>query len=151
MLTLAISFGIAVAVAMAEFLAVSPGGLVTPGYVALVLDRPAEFFGLVIVTAATFMTMRLLAPMLMLFGARRFGVTLLVGLAFGLAGEASRPWLSTRFVEWSLLGLVVPGLIAHQCERQGILITVAATLAAAGVVRLALFVVARGTFSWISA
>lgn len=143
MLTFSLSMGVALSLICQELLGLVPGGIIVPGYVALILDRPASLMTLLLVTLATLGIVRLLAPYLLLFGSRRFGVAILVGLVLSSVGDAAYARWGVGYAEWSGLGYVIPGLFAHQCDRQGIVRTVGLTIACAGLVRLALFLAFR--------
>lgn len=135
MLTIALTLGVVVSVALTELIGISPGGIVVPGYVALILDRPAALAGLLVLTTATYWTIRLLSGAVLLYGARRFGATVLVGLALSAATQLLRGRLDPLIVEWAGLGYIVPGLLAHQWDRQGVWPTLLALAIAAPLVR----------------
>ena len=139
MLTAMLVVGVVVSLVLTEIVGLSPGGIVVPGYVALLLDRPAALLGLLMASLATYGVVRLLRMQLILFGSRRFAVTVLVGLSFSTAAQ----WLSDSLVTvaplpvvWGGLGFIVPGLLAHQFDRQGILPTLAVLAIAAPITRL---------------
>jgi poly-gamma-glutamate biosynthesis protein PgsC/CapC len=121
-----------------EVVGLSPGGLVVPGYLALVANRPQ---GLAVIAGAGLITLVLvkaISEYVVLFSRRRFVCMVLVGLlcmrGLELAGAAT----SHLMPEAAGLGYIVPGLLANDMERQGVLPTLLmATLAAAGI-RLAL-------------
>jgi gamma-polyglutamate biosynthesis protein CapC len=141
-LTAALTIGIVVSLALAEVIGLSAGGIIVPGYVALLLDRPTALAGFLLVAAASYGIVRALSLVLMLYGQRRFAVAVLTGLTLGVGAQ----WASLSvplYVEWVGLGLIVPGLLAHQFDRQGVLPTLAMLAIAAPLVRLILiFVVA---------
>lgn len=143
MLTAALVAGVAVSLLLVELVGLSAGGLVTPGYVALLLDRPAALAGLALVAGLAFLTVRVAGQWIILFGSRRFAVTVLAGLAYATGLQLVSPSLWPAAVEWAGLGFIVPGLIAHQFERQGIVPTLLAIAVAAPLVRVVLVVVVR--------
>ena len=142
MLTAALTIGIVISLALTEAIGLSAGGIIVPGYVALLLDRPAALAGFLVVAVASYGIVRALGMVLMLYGNRRFAVAVLTGLTLGVGAQ----WASLSaplYVEWVGLGLIVPGLLAHQFDRQGVLPTLAMLAIAAPLVRLILiFVVA---------
>jgi poly-gamma-glutamate biosynthesis protein PgsC/CapC len=139
-LTAALTIGIVVSLVLTEVIGLSAGGIIVPGYVALLLDRPAALGGFLLVAVASYGIVRALNMVLMLYGNRRFAVAVLTGLALGVGAQWAS--LSTPLsVEWVGLGLVVPGLLAHQFDRQGILPTLAMLAIAAPLVRLILVLV----------
>jgi poly-gamma-glutamate biosynthesis protein PgsC/CapC len=139
-LTAALTIGIVVSLALTEVIGLSAGGIIVPGYVALLLDRPTALAGFLVVAAASYGIVRALGMVLMLYGSRRFAVAVLAGLALGVGAQ----WASLSaplYVEWVGLGLIVPGLLAHQFDRQGVLPTLAMLAIAAPLVRLILILV----------
>lgn len=136
MLILTLPIGIAVSLLLLELTGLSAGGIVTPAYVALVLDDPRALGLLAAVTALTWASVALLARWLFLFGSRRFSVTVLIGATLStgahvlLSGGVGQP------DEVVLFGFVVPGLIAHQFARQGIVPSLAMIAIAAPIVRV---------------
>ncbi len=140
MLTAALTIGIVVSLALTEVIGLSAGGIIVPGYVALLLDRPMALAGFLVVAAASYGIVRALGMVLMLYGSRRFAVAVLTGLMLGVGAQ----WASLSvplYVEWVGLGLIVPGLLAHQFDRQGVLPTLAMLAIAAPLVRLILILV----------
>ena len=137
MLTAALTIGIVVSLALTEVIGLSAGGIIVPGYVALLLDRPTALAGFLLVAAASYGILRALGMVLMLYGNRRFAVAVLTGLTLSVGAQ----WASLSaplYVEWVGLGLIVPGLLAHQFDRQGVLPTLAMLAIAAPLVRLIL-------------
>jgi poly-gamma-glutamate biosynthesis protein PgsC/CapC len=139
-LTAALTIGIVVSLVLTEVIGLSAGGIIVPGYVALLLDRPTALAGFLLVAAASYGIVRALGMVLMLYGNRRFAVAVLAGLTL----SAGAQWASLSaplYVEWVGLGLIVPGLLAHQFDRQGVLPTLAMLAIAAPLVRLILILV----------
>ena len=142
MLTAALTIGIVVSLALTEVVGLSAGGIIVPGYVALLLDRPTVLAGFLAVAMASYGIVRALGTVLMLYGSRRFAVAVLAGLTLSVGAQ----WVSPAvplYVEWVGLGLIVPGLLAHQFDRQGVLPTLAMLTIAAPLVRLILILAVR--------
>jgi poly-gamma-glutamate biosynthesis protein PgsC/CapC len=114
------------------------GGLITPGYFALYFDRPLLIAQALGVALATLLCIRLLATVTILYGRRRFILTVLAGfsLQWLLAGLVWEFELAQTRVD--ALGFIVPGIIAHEMERQGAGRTLAALFVVSVAVRLAL-------------
>lgn len=142
MLTAALIIGVLVSLLLTELTGLTPGGVIVPGYIALLLDRPAALLGFLLIALASHGVVRMLATRLMLFGSRRFAVTVLAGLTLSVGAQWVSPMLSPPHVEWAGLGFIVPGLLAHQFDRQGIIPTLIMLAIAAPLVRLTLVVVA---------
>ncbi|MEA3110195.1 MAG: gamma-polyglutamate biosynthesis protein CapC [Gammaproteobacteria bacterium] len=145
MLTAALIIGVAVSLLLTEIVGLSPGGIIVPGYVALLLDRPAALLGFLIIAFAAYGILRVLGTQLMLYGSRRFTVAILAGMALSLGAQWVSPMLAVtlmpNYVEWAGIGFIVPGLLAHQFDRQGVLPTLAMLAIAAPLVRVVLILV----------
>ena len=134
---------VAVSLFLFEVTALSAGGIITPAYVALVLDDAAALGLLGGVTVLTWFAVAALSRGLFLFSSRRFSVTLLIGVTLSAWAHA----LLTHGVGVAdglvLFGFVVPGLIAHQFVRQGVVPTLVMIAIAAPIVRILALAVAR--------
>jgi poly-gamma-glutamate biosynthesis protein PgsC/CapC len=146
MVEIALAAGILVNLIFTEVFGLASGGLVVPGYLALHLDAPGRLLATFIVALATWLAVRHgLMRLVVLYGRRRFGITILTGfLMQGLYG-ALLGTLSTLPADLRAVGYLVPGLIAHTAIAQGVWPTVTMTMAGAVVVRLLL-----AALSWIA-
>lgn len=114
-------------------------GLVVPGYLALSLHTPMRLVSTLAVAAASVLVCRLLSARLILYGRRRFGVMIL--LAFFFSAVLSRFGASAQVDVPDVVGVLIPGIIAREIDRQGFrdaLISIAAVTAATALVALAL-------------
>jgi len=116
----------------------SPGGMITPGWVALVLVQDyRQALVIVGVTAVTYGLTLLLRRVVILYGKRLFASVVLLGVllqtSLYLLLQQDFPLLFTH----QTLGFIVPGLVAYQLERQQPMTTLVAT----GVVTAATYVV----------
>jgi len=65
-LTAALIIGVVVSLALTEFIGLSPGGIIVPGYVALLLDRPLALAAFVMVAFLSYGILLALGTRLML-------------------------------------------------------------------------------------
>ena len=135
MLTLTLVIGIMVSLALVELTGITAGAIIAPGYIALLLDQPQALIGVLIAVLGTHVIVSLVAPWLFLYGARRLTISVLVGLVLATALGYARSEFVSETLIWAGLGYVVPGLIAHQCYRQGLLPTAIGLLIAAPLTR----------------
>jgi gamma-polyglutamate biosynthesis protein CapC len=142
-LTAALIIGVVVSLLLTELVGLTPGGIIVPGYVALLLDRPAALLGFLLVAFASFGIVLALGTRLMLYGSRRFTVAVLAGLTLSAGAQWAVPIYVPGYVEWAGLGFIVPGLLAHQFDRQGVLPTLMMLAIAAPLVRVILIVAVR--------
>ncbi|MET7694023.1 poly-gamma-glutamate biosynthesis protein PgsC/CapC [Streptomyces sp. NPDC005483] len=116
----------------------SPGGMITPGWIALTLVTDVRMAGLMVgVAAATYFMTKLLQRTVILYGKRLFAAVVLCAVVIQttvmLALNHEFPLLYTS----QTLGFIVPGLVSYQMVRQPISATVISTTA----VTLATYVV----------
>jgi poly-gamma-glutamate biosynthesis protein PgsC/CapC len=142
MVELALGLGIALNLVFTEVLGLSSGGLVVPGYLALHLTQPSRVLATLAVGGATFAAVRYgLMRIVVLYGRRRFGVTILTGFVlhglYTLALSSAPAPADLRAV-----GYIIPGLIANTALSQGFWTTVGTTLTLAVLVRVILMALA---------
>jgi gamma-polyglutamate biosynthesis protein CapC len=106
----------------------SPGGMITPGWLALTLVEDARRAAMVVaVTLLTYVGTLVLQRLVILYGKRLFAAVVLLGVflqsSLFLAIQREFPLLFAH----QTLGFVVPGLIAYQLVRQPIGATVLTT------------------------
>ena len=108
----------------------SPGGMITPGWIALTLVTDVRMAGLMVaVAAATYFMTKLLQRTVILYGKRLFAAVVLTGVllqaGLSLLLQQQFPLLFAH----QALGFIVPGLIAYQLQRQPKAATVLCTCA----------------------
>jgi len=119
-----------------EFLGISAGGLVSPGYLAFFLDQPLRLLSTMALAAAIFLGVRLMQRFMILHGRRRFMATVLMGLAGTWILEQLFFYANAMNQDIRIIGYIIPGLIANDMLRQGVLKTTLMTLLVAVLVRL---------------
>lgn len=105
-----------------------PGGIIVPSYLILFIDQPYRIAGTVIVALTTFLCYKLASKYLILFGKRRFVFMILFGSVFAYLLSYVLPFAFPSTVELKVVGWVIPGLIANNFDRQGILQTVSSMI-----------------------
>jgi len=139
---LALGLGIALNLLVTEVFGLASAGLVVPGYLALYLDQPGRVAATWVVAIATWALVRFgWARLIVLYGRRRFGLTVLTGFVLNLAATQALPLLPPVPADLRVIGHIVPGLIANTALAQGVWPTVVATFLVAGAVRLILALV----------
>jgi gamma-polyglutamate biosynthesis protein CapC len=141
---LAIGLGLTLSLLVSEVFGLASAGLVVPGYLALYLDQPARIAATLLVAAAAWALVRFgLARIVVLYGRRRFGVTVLTGFLLNAALDHAVVALPPEAAGLRAIGYIVPGLIANTALVQGVWVTVGMTLLVSAAVRLILVVLAR--------
>ncbi|MBI5214506.1 MAG: poly-gamma-glutamate biosynthesis protein PgsC [Ignavibacteriae bacterium] len=140
-----IGIGLVLSLVFSETLGIAAGGMVVPGYIALMIHHPLRIVGTILVSLITFFTLKFFSNYMFIYGRRRIVMVILLGFLFG--------WLSrelliiqTNFMSFELhtIGLIIPGLIANWMERQGVIKTISTMLIVAVFIRLVLMITTGG-------
>jgi gamma-polyglutamate biosynthesis protein CapC len=141
-----VGLGLVISIIFSETLGLAAGGMVVPGYMALIIHQPFRIIGTIIVSLMAFFAIKLLSNYIFIYGRRRTVMVILFGFLFG--------WLSRNFfviplpgghiAEFQAVGFIIPGLIANWMERQGVIQTLSTMVVAAVVVRLLLMIFTGG-------
>ena len=141
----AIALGLVMSLIFSETLGLAAGGMVVPGYVALMIHEPFRILGTLACALLTLGAIKLLSRYTLIYGRRRIVVSVLIGFAFC---ALSRDLLLIRYhdapVDLRTIGFVIPGLIANWMERQGVVHTVCVMISTAVLVRLFLMLLNGG-------
>ncbi|MFO7255450.1 poly-gamma-glutamate biosynthesis protein PgsC [Limnochorda sp.] len=139
----AVGIGVLLNLLVYEGIGLTAGGMVAPGYLALFLDQPLRVGATLLVATATWLAVAYgLGRVVILFGRRRYGAMLVVGMVGSWALARLAPHLAAAGADIRAIGYIVPGLLANEMERQGALPTLAVTLGLAVLTRLALHLLA---------
>jgi poly-gamma-glutamate biosynthesis protein PgsC/CapC len=141
-----VGLGLVISLVFSETLGLAAGGMVVPGYMALMIHDPWRIAGTIAVSLLTYYTIMLLSNYMFIYGRRRTVMIIIVGFLYG--------WLSRHFfifglpgglsLEFQAIGFIIPGLIANWMERQGIIQTITTMIVAAVFVRLLLIIFSGG-------
>jgi poly-gamma-glutamate biosynthesis protein PgsC/CapC len=136
-----LGIGLVAILLFGELFGLTAGGLIVPGYLALQADSPVRFAATIAVGLGTYACMRLINRVTLLYGRRRFVLTILVGFVLGLVLEQLIGWNMEGRTEARSIAFVLPGLLGHTMESQGVLVTGAALVIVTVLTRLVLVAV----------
>lgn len=125
--------GILASLAYTELTGISPAGLIVPGYLVLCLQSPHRVGYTAVVVCLTLLAAKLLSRWLILYGRRQFAVLVLLSAAIHL-GISSLQGVQVPDV----IGTLIPGIIANDCIRQGVLKSLCSLAIVTGVLALLL-------------
>jgi len=166
-LAVAIGIGLFFTLLLSQAFGLAAGGLVVPGYMALQLMNPFNVAVTLTAALATFLVVRVIASYAVIYGRRQTIIMILTGyLIAGLmdlllgsmvawtdlemAGESGdaearvaelESVMMMAVMEMSIIGYIIPGLIAIWFDRQGVLQTLCGLAVTAVLVRLALIAI----------
>ena len=138
LLPLSVGIGLVVSLLFTGLFGIAAGGMVVPGYIALSLHRPLDVLLTVGTGLLAFGVVRALSSVVVVYGRRRIVLMILFGYLIG----ALVRWVLDLPLEGSgevtVIGYIIPGLIAIWLDRQGVIETISALATASVVVRLIL-------------
>ncbi len=122
--------GLLISLAIIGLTGVYPGGIIVPSYLVLFISEPKRIVGTLVAALLTLLVYLLVSRWLILFGRRRFVFLILVGGLWSVLWRMLFPTLFPLSLEFTVIGWVIPGLIANHFERQGVLVTLGSLLTA---------------------
>lgn len=162
-LALSIGIGLVVSLLFTEAFGLSVGGMIVPGYLALSFDQPLTVVATIVAALLTAWLVHEIDRYAILFGRRRVVLTMVFGFAVAAtlravlelvwpgmsmtfsggtatelsSGDASLGWLQNMTV----IGFVIPGLVALWISRSGVVQTLSPLIIASALVHLVLVAV----------
>jgi poly-gamma-glutamate biosynthesis protein PgsC/CapC len=137
-LTESIAIGLAFGFVLYEWIGLSAGGFVVPGYIALQLTNLPMVAATLGMSLLTFACVRLVSRYTILFGRRKFILMILVGFTWQWLFNLTIVHRFALSSEYETFGFIIPGLIANEMDRQRILPTLFALTITSVLVRLTL-------------
>ena len=138
LLPLSVGIGLVVSLLFTGLFGIAAGGMVVPGYIALSLHRPLDVLLTVGTGLLAFGVVRALSSVVVVYGRRRIVLMILFGYLIGALVRWGLEVPLEGAGELTVIGYIIPGLIAIWLDRQGVLETISALATASVVVRLIL-------------
>ena len=144
MVEIAIGIGIVLSLVLSETVGVTAGGVIVPGYIALYLHEPVKIISTFGVSYLVFLIVWGLSKFMMIYGKRRLVLCLLLGFFLGYLSKVyfQNPGSD---LDLSVIGNIIPGLIASWMDRQGVIRTLSVVLITASIVQLCLMALSLET------
>ena len=112
------------------------GGMISAGYLAYCFGEPMRIVSTLLMSILIAMIIRVSRHFLILYGRRRFMLSILLSIFGVYLVEKSYFFVSEFSFDMRIIGYIIPGLIASDMEKQGILRTTLALSAVTIVVKL---------------
>ncbi len=145
MVELAIVLGVIISLISIESFGLAAGGIIIPGYIALQLTSVDRILGTIIIALATFALIKGISRYTFLFGRRQMVVALLIGTILSIISHHYMFFnTQTSTAEFSAVGWVVPGLIAHWSANQGFIKTMGILSVTSVIVRFLVIICFNG-------
>lgn len=137
MLHKAIGISIILGFLFSEFLGIATGGLVSAGYMAFFLGTPARIISTLVLSLIIYCLTLLLQKYIIIYGKRRFMVVVLLSLiGTWLVEQYLSKYLGFIGQDVRMVGFIIPGLIANDMFKQGVVKTLAAVTILSVIIRL---------------
>jgi poly-gamma-glutamate biosynthesis protein PgsC/CapC len=145
MLIEAVGIGMFLSLILTETIGLAAGGIVVPGYIALVLHNPVQVISTIVVGLITYLIVKLISFYIIIYGRRLLIVSILIGYLIAYITKISpMVALNTLSINIETIGFVIPGLIAYWIARQGIIPTLSAMIIVSSLVRLIIIIIHNG-------
>jgi poly-gamma-glutamate biosynthesis protein PgsC/CapC len=123
MIITAFGLGIAIGFLFYELTGLTAGGIIVPGYIALYIEEPWNICATLIVAVIAYGIVLLISNLTIIYGRRRFLIFILTGFILKAFFERISGALLPLNLDLQVIGYIIPGLIANEFFRQGILKT----------------------------
>ncbi|MGQ9707533.1 MAG: poly-gamma-glutamate biosynthesis protein PgsC [bacterium] len=142
-----VGLGMLISFFLTETIGLAAGGIIVPGYIALTLNEPVRVIATVLVALVTYMIIKGLSRFILVYGRRMLLLGVMVGYLLGYLTKIIPPLnLNSLRMELSVIGYVIPGLVAYWMNRQGVVETISTMLVAAVLTRLLIIAISGGSF-----
>lgn len=137
MIELAVTLGIVLSLIFVEVFGIAAGGIVIPGYIALQLNNPDRLIGTLLISFLTFLIIKIIRRYMFIFGRRQLVIAILIGTILSIISHHYMIFnYQNNTMEFSAVGWIVPGLLAHWSVKQGYIKTIAMLSITSVIVRL---------------
>lgn len=145
MLIEGVGLGMIMSFFMTETIGLAAGGIVVPGYIALLLHHPVQIVMTILVAWITFLLTKIISKFMLLYGRRLLVLSVLIGYLLGYGTRLFPPLVISHMkLDLATVGYVIPGLIAYWMNRQGAIETISTMMVAAVLTRLLVAVISGG-------
>lgn len=140
-----IILGIIISIIFYELTEISPGGVIVPGYIALFITQPGRIIVTIFLSLATLLVVNILSNYTILYGRRKFGIMVIISFIIRLIMQMSMNYLPLpNILATSSIGYIIPGIIAQDIGRQGIVKTVSSMILVASLIKLIDIIIVNG-------
>lgn len=136
MLQQAIGLSIILGFLSTELLGIFTGGLISAGYLAFYIEQPYRILSTIALSLVVYGITLLAGKLVILYGRRRFMLTVILGILLGWLYESMSYYFSGISQDLRIIGYIIPGLMANDMCKQGIWRTILMVLVCALLIRL---------------
>lgn len=115
-----ILIGIAISLIFSDITGIIPCGIIVPSYIALNLNNPKKLVYSFLIILLTIVVIKSLSKVCIIYGRRRFALMILTSYIINLIIIK----LNIIPNNPGLIGVIIPGIIANQLEKQGFIVSI---------------------------
>lgn len=138
MIVESIGLGIIISFLYTEFIGLYTGGVIVPGYLAFFWNQPSRLIATLLIAFLSYLIVTFLSNFMIIYSRRRFLLVVIIGYLLG--------WIYRLFFvnflpfdqDLRVIGYIIPGLIANDMLKQGVLKTILSLGTVTIIVRLIL-------------
>ena len=134
-----LTLGVIFSIVFYEITEISPGGLIVPAYFALYLDDHLKLSVTAGISLLTLLLLKLLSRYTILYGRRRFAVCIILSFIIKMILQYANLHVlhvhQLYFLNVHSIGIIIPGILAQEFDRNGIPRTSAALIIVAVVIK----------------
>ena len=146
MIEFAIALGLISSLFFVDAFGLAAGGIVVPGYIALQLSHIDQIAATLLIAILTSLIVKVIGRYTFLYGRRQMVLCLLIGCLLALLSRYFFVLdVSQNTFRLEALGWVVPGLIAHWIDKQGVIKTISMLLITSVIVRCSVILLYNGS------
>ena len=145
MIEFAIALGLISSLFFVDAFGLAAGGIVVPGYFALQLSHIDQIAATLLIAILTSLIVKVIGRYTFLYGRRQMVLCLLIGCLLALLSRYFFVFdVSQNTFRLEALGWVVPGLIAHWIDKQGVIKTISMLIITSVIVRCSVILLYNG-------
>ena len=123
----------------------SPGGIIVPFYFALYFDYPRALVGTFALALLVYFLLFIAMRLFVFYGRQRFALAVLFGV---LLQWGAIHYLPQAMAPLGFIGYVIPGIVANEFHRQGVIITSLMLIISSALLFLLFGGLGLGGFRW---
>lgn len=124
-----------------EISGLTAGGIIVPGYLALYVQDPGRIAVTILISLVIFGIVTMFSRFFILYGRRRFFLMILTGFIIRYGLDLLPVYLPESGIELRAIGYIIPGLMANEFYRQGIVKTILSIIVVVTLVFLLLTII----------
>jgi len=140
-----IVLGIIVGIIFYEITEISPGGIIVPGYLVLFLDQPLRIVVTMALSILTLYIVKALSDYTILYGKRRFAMMIIISFCLRYLLNIGTNYFELSILAGTIIGNIIPGIIANESDRQGVVKTVSSLVVVVLALKLILILFGKGS------